>query len=110
MLQFKNEVGVDIKEDQADMEDYSYEEEMDDVNIDDERERHSRMVFEDNEGGVDDKKALLQDKRWDSCVNEGEQLEKGKYSVEVFGHDKKNVLWEVVDNHVVEETSNHEDM
>ena len=35
---------------------------------------------------------------------------KGKYLVEVFGHDKKKVLWEVVDNHVVEEPSDHEDI
>ena len=35
------------------------EEDMDDVNIDDERERHLRNVFEDNEGGVDDKKKML---------------------------------------------------
>ena len=34
------------------------EEEKDDVNIDDERERHWRKIFEDNEGGVDEK-ALL---------------------------------------------------
>ena len=31
------------------------EEDIDDVNIDDKRERHWRIVFEDNEGGVDDK-------------------------------------------------------
>ena len=30
------------------MEDDTDEEDMDDVNIDDERERHCRMVFEDN--------------------------------------------------------------
>ena len=35
---------------------------------------------------------------------------KGKYSVEVVGHDKKKVLWEVVDDHVVEEPSDHEDI
>ena len=40
MLWFKKEVGVDIKDDQADMEDDPNEEEMDDVNLDDERERH----------------------------------------------------------------------
>ena len=43
----------------------------------------------DNEGGVDDKKALLHAKMWDLYVNEKEQLVKGKYSVEVFGHNKK---------------------
>ena len=35
---------------------------------------------------------------------------KGKYSVEVVGHDKKNVLWEVVDDNVVEEPSDHKDI
>ena len=47
----------------------SYEEEKDDINIDDERERHQRNVFEDNEGGVDEK-ALLHAKRWDLYLNE----------------------------------------
>ena len=70
------------------MENYPDEEEMDDVNIDDERERHWRNVFEDNEGGVDEK-ALLHAKRWGLYLNEKEKLVKGKYSVEVVGHDKK---------------------
>ena len=35
---------------------------------------------------------------------------KGKYSVEVVGHDKKKVLWEVVDDHVLEDPSDHEDI
>ena len=42
---------------------------MDDVNLDDERERHWRMVFEENDGGLDDKKALLYTNRWDVYVN-----------------------------------------
>ena len=37
MLQFKKEVGVEIREEQADVEDDPDEEEMEDVNIDDER-------------------------------------------------------------------------
>ena len=69
MLQFKKEVGVDSKEEQADVEDDPDEEEMDDVNIDDKRERHWRNVFGKNEGGVDDKKALLHAKRWYLYVN-----------------------------------------
>ena len=85
------------------------EEEMDDVNIDGERERHWRNVFEDNEGGVDDKKELLHAKRWDLYVNEKEHIMKGKYSVEFVGQDKKKVLWGVVDDHLVEEPSDHED-
>ena len=93
-----------------DVEDDTDEEEMDKVNIDNERDRHWRMVFEDNEGGVDDKKAFLHAKRWDLYVNEKENIVKGKYSVEVFGHDEKKVIREVVDDHVVEEPSDHEDI
>ena len=77
------------------------EEEMDDVNIDEERERHWINVFEDNEGGVDDNNAFLHAKRWVLYVNKKVQLLKGKYLVEVVGHDKKMVLWVVVDDHVV---------
>ena len=35
---------------------------------------------------------------------------KGGYSVEVVGHDKKRVRWGVVDDHVVEEPSDHEEI
>ena len=44
------------------------EEDMEDVRLDDERERHWRMVFEDNGGGVDYDKELLHDKRWDVYI------------------------------------------
>ena len=62
ILRFKNEVSVDSKEEQEDMEDDPDEEEMDDITLDDERERDWSMVFKDNDGGVDDAKALLHDK------------------------------------------------
>ena len=51
------------------MEDDTDEEEMEDVNLDDERECHYRMVLGDNDGGVDDAKALLHAKRWYIYVN-----------------------------------------
>ena len=35
------------------------EEDIEDVVLDDERERHWRMIFEGNSGGVDETKALL---------------------------------------------------
>ena len=38
------------------MEDDIEKENMDNGNLDDERELHWRMVFEDNDGGVDDAK------------------------------------------------------
>ena len=68
------------------------EEEKDDINIDNKRECHWRNVFEDNEGGLDEK-ALLHAKRWDLYIYRKDKLVKGKYSVEVVGHDKKKVLW-----------------
>ena len=52
------------------MEDDTDEEEMDGVNLDDERERHWMMVFEDNGRGVDDAKSWIHAKRWDIYVNE----------------------------------------
>ena len=85
------------------------EEEKDDINIDDERESHWRNVFEDNEGGVEEK-ALLHAKCWDLYLNKKGKLVKGKYSLKVVGRDQKKVLWEVVGDHVVEEPSDHEDI
>ena len=59
---------------------------------------------------MDDKKELLHAKRWDLYVNEKEKLVKGNYSVDAVGHGKKNVLSEVVDDHMDEEPSDHEDI
>ena len=53
-------------------------------------------------------KALLHAKRWDIYVNEKEKLVKGGCLVEVVGHDKRKVLWEVVNDHVVEDPTDHE--
>ena len=74
---------------------------MNDVNLDDERECHWRMMSKDNDGGVEYAKALLHAKRWDAYANEKIKLVKGGYLVEVVGNDRKKVLWEVVDDHVV---------
>ena len=41
------------------------DEEIEDVVLDYERDRHWRMVFEDNNGGVDGTKAFLHTKKWD---------------------------------------------
>ena len=54
------------------------------------------MISQDNDGGVDDNKALLHAKRWDVYVNEKENLIEGGYLVEVVGNDGKKVLWEIV--------------
>ena len=67
-------------------------------------------MFEENDGGVDDAKALPHAKRWDIYVNEKKNQVKGGYLVEVVVHDKKQVLWGVFDNHVVEEPTDHEEI
>ena len=67
--QFKTEDEIDNNEEQTELENDPDEEEMYGVNIDNERHRHCRNVFEDNEGGVDEK-ALLHDKRWDLYLND----------------------------------------
>ena len=65
MLQFKKEVSVDSKDYQVDMEDDIDGEDMGDFKLDNERGRHWRMFFEENDGRVDDNKSLLHAKRWD---------------------------------------------
>ena len=107
MLQFKKEVSVERKDDQAYVEDDHDEEEMHDLNLDKEKERQWIMVFEDNDGGVYDAKGLLHAKMWEFYLNDKKNLVKRGYVVQVGGHDKNEVLWEVVDNHVVKEASYH---
>ena len=51
------------------MEDDPDEEEIYNVNLDNVREHHWKMVLEDNDGVVDDKKELLHDNRWDFYMN-----------------------------------------
>ena len=66
---------------------------MDDVNLDNEREPHWRMVFEENDGGVDYAKALLHAKMWDVYFNEKEIIVKVGYLVGFVGHDGMKVIW-----------------
>ena len=68
------------------------------------------MLFEDNDGGVDNAKSFPHANRWDLYGNENEKLVKVGYLVEVVVHDKKKVLWEVVDDNVVEEPTGHEEI
>ena len=53
---------------------------------------------------------MLDAKRWNLYVNKKEKLVKGGYLVEVVVHDKKKVLWEVVNDQVVEYPSDHDDI
>ena len=90
------------------MEENLDEEDMKDVKLDDDRERHWRIFFEDNDGGVDDKKSWIHDNRWDVYMNEKKRLIKGGYWVYGVDSGGKKLILEVVDNHVVEEGNDHD--
>ena len=45
MIHFSKEDGVDIKEEQSDMDPDLYDEDMEDVRLNDKREHHWNMVF-----------------------------------------------------------------
>ena len=55
--------GVDRKEQQADMEPDTDEEQMEDVRLDKKRQRPWRVFFEGNDLGVDDEKLILHAKK-----------------------------------------------
>ena len=61
------------------------------------------MVFDEKYGGVDNDKKFLHANMWDVYMNNKKELIKGGYSVEVSYYDGNKVLWEVVDDHDVEE-------
>ena len=70
--------------------------------LDDERERHWRIGFEEKTGRGDGTKALLHAKKWDVYNSQKEALVKGGYLVEVSEKYENKVIWEVIDDHVVE--------
>ena len=100
-LNLNKEDGVDRKMEQLGVDLDTNEEEMKDVKQYEERERHWSIVFEDNDGGVDNEKALLHAKRWYVHMKEKWDLIKSGYSMEVSGSDGNKDIWEVVDYHVV---------
>ena len=87
-----------------------YEEEMEDVILDYEREHTWGMAFEDNKGGVHNEKVILHPKMWDVYINEKQFLTKGGNYVEVSGYDGKKVVWGVLYSHVVEELRENDEI
>ena len=49
-------------------------EDMEDVILDDKRERHWRKFSDNNDGGVDNQKAILHAKMWDLYMSKKEAL------------------------------------
>ena len=68
------------------------------------------MVFEDNDGGVDYNKVILHAKSRDVYMNDKEALIKVGFYVEFFGSGRNKVIWEVVDDNVVEEGKYRDDI
>ena len=58
-LHFIKEDGVEKREEQLGVKTYPDQGDIKEVFLDDERERHWRMIFEDNNGGANGTKALL---------------------------------------------------
>ena len=85
-------------------------EEMEDVNLYEKMERHWSMVFEDNNGGADNKKVILHAKMWDIYMNEKQTHMNSTYSMYVVGYDGKKVLWEVEYDHIVEKRKYHDEI
>ena len=44
-------------------------EEMEDVGLNNERDYHWRVVFEDNEWGIDNEKSFIHDNKWDLYIS-----------------------------------------
>ena len=80
---------------------------MVDVRLGDEIECHWGVIFDEHYGGVYDDKSMLHDKRWVIYMNDKKALISCGYSVEVSGFDGRKVIWEVVDDHVVEEVNSY---
>ena len=69
LLNFNKEDSVDRKEEKGGMYQDNDEEDMEYVRLDEKRERHWRMVLEENYGEVENEKALLHAKRWVVYIN-----------------------------------------
>ena len=87
---------------------YPDEEDIVDAITEDERECCQMMVFEGDNRAMENQKASLHTKNWDVYMNDEKVLIKGSYYVEVSDSDGKNFMWEVVDDHVVEQGKEHD--
>ena len=80
------------------------------MGVEDERERHWRMLIGENESGIDEQKGLLYDKRWDVYMRENITLIKDGYSVKILGYYGKKVIWKVINDHVVKYPKENDDI
>ena len=71
---------------------------------------HYHIVFKDNNGEADGKQYLLHEIRWDVHNSDKEALVKGGYQVEVYDKYGKKLIWEVVNDHVVEEGVDNDEL
>ena len=74
------------------------------------KERFAGGFFNDNNGGVDDDKSIINAKRWNVDMKDKQSLIKVGYSVEVSNIDEKKVLWEVIEDHVVGEGKENDEI
>ena len=89
---FIKQYGLNKRQEQVGVNPDPDEEQIDDVALDDDRERHWCMVFEDSNGGTGGKKAPLHTNRWDVYNLQKESLVKGGYLFEVSDKYVKKVI------------------
>ena len=81
LLQFKKEDGVDKKQYQKYMDSYPYQEDMEDLVVNYERENILIMLIDENEGERDEEKYFLYYNRWYLYKRDKISLIKGLYCV-----------------------------
>ena len=69
----------------------------------DERGNNCRVVVDDNDKSIDEKKALIYDNRWYVYMRYNILLIKDGYYVELSGYDMNKVVFEVVEDNVVKD-------
>ena len=102
LLKFNQEGGVDIEVDHIDIEANPEMQDLQDIILDNERECHWGVVFEDNSSGKDNKESFLRANRQYLYRRYKLSFVKCGYYVVVSGSYGKNLIWGVVYNCVVE--------
>ena len=85
-------------------------EDMEGMRIYIKREIHQRMVFNDNNGGVDYEKIILHANMQDVYMNKRQSLINCGYSVKVSSSAGKKVVQEVLNNNFIEDPKDNDEI
>ena len=68
------------------------------------------MGFEDKNGGMDGSKELVHAKKWYVYNSDKQALVNVGYLVEYYDKESNGIIWEAVNDHVVEEGVENEEL